>query len=840
MQQRVCKIVRRAMGAAKQSVRIGIGAAVTAGLFVPGGAQGKAPAPITIHVDAGHILNRITPWMTGSCIEDVNHEIYGGLYAQKLYGESFEEPPLSPKFAGWTVLGGNWRLDRQVVSVDAMSGAKLVRQEPDFTDGAVEADVRLSERNENAGLIVRVRNATVGIDDFDGYEVSISARDRNVILGRHHHDWRLLAAAKAVIAPGQWHHLRTVLEGPRIRVYLDHEATPKIDFTDSSPMLAGSVALRTWNSDASFRNVRIQTPQAVVENTFKSDPGVAVSGMWDPIATGDAKAGFAHERAGAFNGTWCQKIEHGAGSGQAGVANRGLNRWGIAVKRGETLAGRVYLRSDRLTGPVTVALQSADGKSTYATRRISHVTAGWAKYGFTLTSPVTDKNARFALWIDRPGALWIDQAVLTGTGRALFHGLPIRADIAEGLVHEGLTFLRYAGTMVNVPGYRWKNMIGDPDRRPPYAGNWYPYSTNGFGIFDFLNFCEVAHIESAFAINIEETPQDAADLADYLTAPVTTEWGAKRAADGHPAPYRIHYLEIGNEEAIGTDTPEAYAHYAERFRLLARAIHGRNPGLKLVCAAWWLPESPHMKTVFQAVDGAGAAWDLHVDSDGARAGTEVDRRLTQMQALFHRWNPDTTLQAVIFEENGNLHNMQRALGHATTLNATRRHGDFVLVDCPANCLQPWLQNDNGWDQGQLFFTPDHVWAMPPYYAQQMASRTYLPLHIESRVEGGGSDLDVTATRSEDGKSLTLSVVNVSDTPHTATLSLDRFAPGTEPGTVWTLDGDPQAINSPDGPERIHPIQSKVSPVGGTLTHTYPAHSYTIIQWGMRLNHDFHD
>jgi len=803
------------------------------GFVIPGRALRQDSAPVTIHVDAGHVLNHITPWMTGSCIEDVNHEIYGGLYAQKIFGESFEEPPPSPKFEGWTVLGGNWRLDGQSVSVDAMSGAKLVRRMPDFADGVVETDVRLTERNENAGLIVRVRNAGVGIDNFDGYEISISARDQNVILGRHHHDWRLLASTKAAITTGRWHHLRAELEGARIRVYLDGDTAPKIDYTDQpAPMLTGGVALRTWNSDASFRNVRIQAGKNVVDNVFKSAPGIAVSGMWDPITTKGAQAEFARETSHAYNGHACQKIVHGIGNGLVGVANRGLNRWGIAVKQGERLAGRVYLRAANLPGTVTVALQSADGRSTYAAQQIRSVTGQWAKYQFNLTSHVTDKNARFALWIDRPGTLWVDQVVLTGTGKSLFHGLPIRADIARALVSEGITFLRYAGTMVNVPEYRWKNMIGDPDKRPPYAGNWYPYSTNGFGIFDFLNFCEAAHFESAFAINIEESEQDVADLADYLTAPVTTEWGKKRAADGHPVPYHVQYIEIGNEEAIGNDTAIAYAHYAERFRLLARAIHGRNPALKLVCAAWWLPNSPSMKTVFQAVDGEGAAWDLHVDSDSARAGTVVDRQITQMQDLFHRWNPRTTLQAVIFEENGNLHNLQRALGHATTLNATRRHGDFVLVDCPANCLQPWLQNDNGWDQGQLFFTPDHVWAMPPYYAQQMASDHYLPDRIESRVEGT-ADLDVLATSEGTDFHVTMSVVNVGSKPQRARISLKGLADGFYGGHVWTLSGDLRAANSPTGPESVRPIDKVIFSKDMSADYTFPPYSYTEIEWRRR-------
>ncbi len=278
-------------------------------------------------------------------------------------------------------------------------------------------------------------------------------------------------------------------------------------------------------------------------------------------------------------------------------------------------------------------------------------------------------------------------------------------------------------------------MIGSPDQRPSYQGTWYAYDTNGFGIFDFLNFCEAAHIQSAFAINSEETAQDAADLADYLTAPKTTPWGRRRAADGHPLPYHPAYIEIGNEESLGVDDPVAYAHYTQRFDVLARAIHVRNPTLKLVCAAWWRPDSPNVARMFQALNGEAAAWDLHVWADDARSGADVDRQLTRMQQRFHRWNPTTTMKAVIFEENGGLHDMQRALGHATTLNATRRHGDFVLADCPANCLQPWQQNDNGWDQGQIFFTAGHVWSMPPFYVQQIASLTYEPERVPSNVSG---------------------------------------------------------------------------------------------------------
>ena len=520
-----------------------------------------------ITVDAGHVINHVTPWVYGSCIEDVNHEIYGGLYDQKLFGESFEEPPVAAGLKGWTAYGGAWRASGQVCRVAADPGGKLVRDTPDFADGIVEADIELpGTTGGNAGLLVRVQHPSVGADSFAGYEISLSASSQQLILGKHRQDWQPLESVPTQIEAGRWHHLRVVLEGPRIRIFEGGNTLPSIDFTDrDAPILTGRIALRSWNGNAAFQNVSIQAGQTTIPNPFRALPSYSVSGQWDAIGTGSAAADFLRDDSRPFNGSYCQRIRHGPGVGRVGIANRGLNRWGIAVKQGQTFAGRVYLRARGLQGPVTVALQSADGKRTYAAHILRHITNDWAKYPFSLTSNASDEDARFAVWIERPGTLWADQAVLMGTGAERFHGLPVRADIADALIRGGVTFLRYGGTMVNAPGYRWKAMVGDPDRRPPYAGHWYPYSTDGFGIADFLNFCEAGRIEPAFAINAEEKPQDAADLVDYVSGPVTTAWGKKRAADGHPAPYRVRYIEIGNEEVIGGDDPAAYAHYSDRF-----------------------------------------------------------------------------------------------------------------------------------------------------------------------------------------------------------------------------------------------------------------------------------
>src|SRR6201999_1170870 len=98
--------------------------------------------------------------------------------------------------------------------------------------------------------------------------------------------------------------------------------------------------------------------------------------------------------------------------------------------------------------------------------------------------------------------------------------------------------------------YRWKEMTGAREKRQPYAGNWYPYSSRGWGVFEFLDYCEAAEILGVPDININETPQDMADFVDYVNGPATTEWGAKRAAGGHPKPYHLKYIELGNEEHV--------------------------------------------------------------------------------------------------------------------------------------------------------------------------------------------------------------------------------------------------------------------------------------------------
>jgi alpha-L-arabinofuranosidase len=548
--------------------------------------------------------------------------------------------------------------------------------------------------------------------------------------------------------------------------------------------------------------------QRVFGESFEEPPRNGVSRMWQPMGEGH----FELDSVGAYNGRRCQVIE------QSGVYNKGLNGWGIAVKKGHAMVGSVYLKSEQPLA-VYIALQKADGSVTYARATMGKTGRNWARYDFKLSPSASDDSARFAIYTNTPGKLYIDQATLMAAPADQFKGLYIRKDIALQMQAEGLRFLRYGGTMVNAPEYRWKKMIGPRDQRPPYKGHWYPYSSNGFGIFDFLQYCEAAGFESAFAMNIEETAADAADLAEYLKGDTTTVWGRKRAADGHPAPYKVKYIEIGNEEVLfDGDRTDQYDHYIERFLAIYNAMHAKDSTLLFVNSVWWRPSSPNSEKLFKAIDGKAAYWDLHVDADEPNAGLKVDKDLTQMQALFHQWSPNTRVCCTIFEENGGLHNLQRALGHATILNAVRRHGNFVLASCAANALQALRQNDNGWDQGQIFFTPAHAWGMPPFYATQMAARNHQPVVCEASAD---SVLDVTATQSE--KSVVLHIVNPGLTPRIAQINVAHFSAVKKKVQVSSLSGAPSAENVVTRTFEL-PVKQN------TLEYTIPASSYTIIHF----------
>jgi hypothetical protein len=355
----------------------------------------------------------------------------------------------------------------------------------------------------------------------------------------------------------------------------------------------------------------------------------------------------------------------------------------------------------------------------------------------------------------------------------------------EGLLDQGIAVLRYGGSMVNTSEYRWKKMIGPRDRRPPYKGIWYACSTNGWGIADFLDLCEAAGFLGIPDFNIDESPQDMADFIEYANGPADSQWGRARTADGHAMPYRLKFIELGNEERVDEE-------YFAKFAALATAIWAKDPAITLIVGDFAYGRSiddamrisgaasgittlaAHQKILELARQNNREVWfDVHIDSDHPAPSASLKALPSYIDAIDKLAN-GAQHKVVVFELNAGNPGQRRALGNAVAIGTLTRDGRLPIVTS-ANCLQVDGQNDNGWDQGLLFLNQSKVWLQPPGYVTQMISHGYRPVVLPADLTNA-ANLDVTALRSDDGRSLALRVVNYGPAAQSTKIQLDGFTP----------------------------------------------------------------
>ncbi|MBR4171367.1 MAG: hypothetical protein IKR48_06915 [Kiritimatiellae bacterium] len=499
------------------------------------------------------------------------------------------------------------------------------------------------------------------------------------------------------------------------------------------------------------------------------------------------------------------------GTGTVGVANRGLNGWGISCREGKRMIGHFFVRG--ASGKLEVKLQRQDGRITYASENLK-LSGGekWSKVEFSLLPDTSDPAARFLILASGGGKVWIDDAYLADEPTNEIGRMGCREDIVAGFKKEGLTFLRWGGSMVNAPDYLLKNMTGE---RRPYKGFWFQTSSGGFMVREFVQMANLMKLPCAFSIHAYDTTEDAVALAEWL-----------KQFDGFIC------VQIGNEECAGY-TPAGgkpilsdIRHYCENLRRLVTAMRKTNQNLVFANAVMWqMNHLDLMEETFRLTDGVVEYWDIHVGAGDVTSGRGTRLALQAFRDMITRINPKTTMKAAIFEENSYIHNMRRALAHASNLEAAREMGPFLLTSCPANALQAYAQNDNGWDQGQIFYTPDKVWLQPCGWAQQMASSNHRDLLVAGETDD--SEVTVSATRDRDGASVVLHLCNPSGKVKPIAFDFGT-ASGMSLAKVISLSAPSlDDRNPPDDPERISPQDVteifRASPV-------LKPYSYTVIEF----------
>src|SRR6185437_6426826 len=309
------------------------------------------------------------------------------------------------------------------------------------------------------------------------------------------------------------------------------------------------------------------------------------------------------------------------------------------------------------------------------------------------------------------------------------HGL--RVDLAEALDGLHPKFLRFPGGNW-VEGddfahmYHWKDTVGNIDLRTQLWNVWGYNATQGLGFYEYLQLAEDLGAEPLFDINVGMTlkgaiplgrmaqwEQDALDAVEYANGPTNSIWGAMRAAAGHPAPFHLKYMEIGNENG-GPD-------YLERWPLLVNAVHAKYPYIQFI-ANTDLRGRPGPKT---------PAPDI-VDEHYYENPESFMRRADQYDK-YSRKGPKIFVGEYAVTSKCGLGNLRAAIGEAAFMTGMERNSDVVVMASYA----PLLVNLNhrAWNPDLINFDSSRWYGIPSYYVQKMFSENRgdktLPIQVQS-------------------------------------------------------------------------------------------------------------
>jgi alpha-N-arabinofuranosidase len=569
---------------------------------------------------------------------------------------------------------------------------------------------------------------------------------------------------------------------------------------------------------------------------------------WSVVAPDGAAASAALDPAVPLNQAIPTSLRldvtRASATAPAGVANEGY--WGIPVRPHTTYRASFYAKAaPGFTGPITVAIQSADGRTTYAGGQVAQISSDWKQYELTITTGDTPTTAesRYALTVDRPGTVWLSLVSLfPPTFNDQANGF--RPDLMQMLVDMQPKFLRFPGGNYLegdriVDRFDWKKTIGPLSERPGHMAPWTYRSSDGLGLYEFLMWCEDMHAEPVLAVyagyslkgehvtpgpDLEPYIQDALDEIEYVTGPATSTWGALRAKAGHPEPFHLTYVEVGNEDFF-----DRSGSYDQRFAQFNAAIKARYPNLQVISTVGF--EQPEARRVHSVKpDVLDEHYYRPVDTflKMARGQYETyDRQGPKIfvgewgayETPFEPWNPRSRGEAPT-------PNMRAALGDAAWMTQMEKNADIVVM----NCYAPLLVNVNPgarqWRPNLIGYDTLGVYGSPSYYAIKLFS-THLGDEI-LKATPTDTDVFVSVTRDRASGTIYVKLVNAAETAAPVTLDLKGAGALAPTGEALTLGGDPQGTNSITAPTAVVPVPSTVTGVGPTFTYDVPASSVVVL------------
>lgn len=424
----------------------------------------------------------------------------------------------------------------------------------------------------------------------------------------------------------------------------------------------------------------------------------------------------------------------------ARLVNEGF--WGIGAKRGDRFKLKLFVRSAQpTTYPLIALLVGGDGSVIASETRSAKLSTTWAPIEMTLVAKGTDPKAKFALKLEQPGTVYLDQVSLIPA--TTFKNRPngARADLGKMIADLKPAFIRFPGGCF-VEGLsvdcrpRWEETLGPLEQRRATYSPWGYWSSNGFGYHEWLQFCEDVGADGLYVFNAgiscafrsgtyvpdSEIPaliQNALDGIEYAIGPVTSKWGALRAKNGHPKPFPLRYVEIGNEDQG--------ARYGDRVGKFYRAIKAKYPQIKVILSSW-----------ISGIDreAIGAAGKIDIVDEHAYTGAGWALQNFDRFAGYSRKEP-WELYIGEFATNGGVGrgNFNATLNDLAYMMAMEKNSDVVKMGSYA----PLLENVNRrqWEVNLIHFDSSRVFGRGSYYACKLMAENRPDSSLDAKVEFNG-------------------------------------------------------------------------------------------------------
>lgn len=499
-----------------------------------------------------------------------------------------------------------------------------------------------------------------------------------------------------------------------------------------------------------------------------------------------------------------------------GLQNQGFD--GISVKAGAKYDFSVFLRNVKGEAKqVRVALVEPQGwgkdPKLLAETTITADANTWKKYEATLTPSETVKNAALQILVLQNGAIDIDMISLMPEDTYKGHGL--RKDLAEALAALHPKFMRFPGGCVVHGGgdgfwntYRWKTTVGPKEQRRQLKNTWGYHQSMGLGYFEYFQFCEDLNMEPVPILpcgvscqganggwnmwphqaqdvcpmsEMDEWVQDALDLIEWANGDVNTKWGRVRAEAGHPKPFNLKYLGIGNEEKI---SPE----FAERFKYMYEKVTKAHPEIVIVGTAGpgSHPENPDYE----------AGWKLANELQMPIIDEHYYEpyKYFQESRQYDKYPRDRKTKIYLGEYASKDKKLIDALSEALYLLHVERNADIVVMTSYAPLFA--RKNATNWNPDMIYFDNERPYLTCSYYVQQMFGQSSGNYYYGDcvKIKDATNLQEQSVVLNTKTRQLFVKICNASADTKTADINLSRFK-GVKTAVKTTLTGQPEDENN---------------------------------------------